>query len=59
MGEEDSGASFTYGCSWNMYNNACKFAKSQTDDVRKFKLDNKDEVRKIYPCCCGRIYQLC
>ena len=32
-----------------MYVNACKFAKSQTDDVRKFRLENhaRNEERGV------------
>ena len=44
-----SGASYTFGCSWTMYHNICKFCRSF--DVHKFKLKDDSAEEGLEDVC--------
>jgi len=44
-----SGASYTFGCSWTMYHNICKFCRSF--DVHKFKLKEESAEEGLEDIC--------
>ena len=47
---EYNGASYTYGCSWTMYTNCCKFCRS-TSEARKYRLKEVQEEGTLENIC--------
>jgi methylcytosine dioxygenase len=37
------GASYSFGCSWSVYHDSCKYAKSSTRIIRKYSLANESQ----------------
>jgi len=44
-----NGASYTFGCSWTMYHNICKFCRSS--DIHKFKLSDESAEGDLANIC--------
>ena len=44
-----NGASYTFGCSWTMYHNTCKFCRSS--DIHKFKLSDESAEGDLANIC--------
>ncbi len=41
------GACYSFGCSWNVYHDSCKYAKRSTRIIRKYRLANESQEEEI------------
>ena len=47
LNEEYGGASFTFGCSWSMYFDGCKYGKGGLSrDINKFRLAKEADAKE-------------